>query len=356
MDGMRPSLVLFFSDDELFPDVARELSRRFPAATVIGASTFASFSPGGLCRHGLNVAALEGGVHVSSGLIREVTRHPGLIYDDVVRDALAAIEPGGVAVGETCCLVMNPSGTASEELVLDVLARALDGTGIPVFGGSASSDVCVRGSVSLDGNVYSNSSVFALVSIEGEAIDICQENVFRPMGGGFRVTGSDVGRRTLHELDGRPAADVLCEALGVEPDGLAAALAEHPLGRVPKGQLFIDEVERIAGDGGIVTYCRILEGSEVVLLEARDFPTTMGDTLERIHAHLDRIDFALAVNCFSRTQMYLRNGWMDEFCERMSGSLGSYVGLTSHGEQLGRYQLNLTLLVLSFGHARAGRG
>lgn len=46
MDGMRPSLVLFFSDDELFPDVARELSRRFPAATVIGASTFASFSPG----------------------------------------------------------------------------------------------------------------------------------------------------------------------------------------------------------------------------------------------------------------------------------------------------------------------
>ena len=344
----KPELVLFFSDGERFSDLTEALHLRYPLSTVIGASTYASFSPDGMCRRGLNATALSDGIHVSAGLVREITRNPGMIYQDMVQDALARL-PSSPERGSICCFVLNPAGTASEEAVLDMLDEALSGTGIPVFGGSASSEVCARGSVSLNGGAYSSSSVFVLMQLAEGCFRITQENIFRPMGRQFRVTKANLARRTLYELDGQPAADVLCGAMNVQKDALAAALAQHPFGLALDGQLLINEVERVNPDGSITAYCRFFEGSTVSLLEPREFAETMDETLRRLHAAMPHPEFTVAVNCYSRTQMYLGNGWMNDFTDKMAASLGNYMGLTSHGEQLGKYQLNLTLLLLSMG-------
>ena len=80
----KPELVLFFSDGERFSDFTEALHLRYPLSTVIGASTYASFSPDGMCRRGLNATALSDGIHVSAGLVREITRNPGMIYQDML--------------------------------------------------------------------------------------------------------------------------------------------------------------------------------------------------------------------------------------------------------------------------------
>jgi hypothetical protein len=213
---------------------------------VLGASTFASFSPEGLCRRGLNAAALSEDLTVSAGVIREITRDPGMIYRDVVREALKQLPPS--SPDSTCCFLLNPAGTAGEEAVLDTLDAVLSGTGIPVFGGSASSEVCARGSVSLNGSVFSNSSVFVFLQLEKGRFQITQENIFRPMGRSFQVTRANLARCTLYELDRQPAA-----------------LFSHPFGRLLEGQPLINEVERVNGDGSITGYCRFFEGSTVSL-------------------------------------------------------------------------------------------
>lgn len=169
------------------------------------------------------------------------------------------------------------------------------------------------------------------------------------MGRQFCVTKANLARRTLYELDGQPAADVLCSAMNVRKDALAAALAQHPFGLALDGQLLINEVERVNPDGSITAYCRFFEGSTVSLLEPREFAETMDETLRRLHAAMPHPGLTVAVNCYSRTQMYLGNGWMNDFTDKMTASLGNYMGLTSHGEQLGKYQLDLTLLLLSMG-------
>jgi hypothetical protein len=314
---------------------------------VLGASTFASFSPEGLCRRGLNAAALSEDLTVSAGVIREITRDPGMIYRDVVREALKQLPPS--SPDSTCCFLLNPAGTAGEEAVLDTLDAVLSGTGIPVFGGSASSEVCARGSVSLNGSVFSNSSVFVFLQLEKGRFQITQENIFRPMGRSFQVTRANLARRTLYELDGQPAAPLLCESLGVSREALPAALFSHPFGRLLEGQPLINEVERVNGDGSITGYCRFFEGSTVSLLEPCDYLPTMRETFHALHAKMAQPEFTIAVNCYSRTQMYLKNGWMDAFTRDMAADLGCYLGLTSHGEQLDKYQRNLTLLLLSFG-------
>ena len=198
----------------------------------------------------------------------------GAECDPMVQDALARL-PSSPERGSICCFVLNPAGTASEEAVLDMLDEALSGTGIPVFGGSASSEVCARGSVSLNGGAYSSSSVFVLMQLAEGCFRITQENIFRPMGRQFRVTKANLARRTLYELDGQPAADVLCGAMNVQKDALAAALAQHPFGLALDGQLLINEVERVNPDGSITAYCRFFEGSTVSLLEPREFAETM---------------------------------------------------------------------------------
>ncbi len=73
------------------------------------------------------------------------------------------------------------------------------------------------------------------------------------------------------------------------------------------------------------------------------------DTFRRLHDALPHPEFTIAVNCYSRTRLYLKKNWMEDFTREMSAELGSYLGLTSHGEQLGKYQRNLTLLLLSMG-------
>lgn len=347
----RPELLLFFSDGERFLAFSEELHRRYPRTTVIGASTFASFSPEGLCRRGINAVALSDHIFVSADLIREITRDPSIIYQDTVRAALEKL-PRPYSSDNTCCFLLNPAGTAGEEAVLDTLSGALSGFEIPVFGGSASSEVCARGAVSLNGSVYTNSSVFVLLRFETGCFHITQENIFRPMDKTFQVTKANFARRTLYELDGRPAHEVLCEYLGVSRTELPAMLAKHPFGRILTGQPLINEVERVNADGSITAYCRFFEGSTVSLLELRDFPSTMAETFRTLHEHMQNPKLTIAVNCYSRTQMYLEKGWMEEFTHAMAMELGDYLGLTTHGEQLGKYQLNLTLLLLSFGEAR----
>ena len=248
----------------------------------------------------------------------------------------------------TCCFVLNPAGTACEEMVLYALDDSLKEFNIPIVGGSASSELCLNGSVSLNGSVYTNSSVFALLQLEKGSMQVYLENIYKPMGIQYTVTKSDIMNRTIYALDGKPAADVLCQALQVPFEELASALALHPFGRLPSGRLYIDEIERINRDRSITTYCRILEDSQISLLELDDFPTVMQQTFAKIHADKTPLEFSILINCFSRVNLYLQKNWMNEFHQQLTRSLGSYLGFTSHGEQLGDFNLNLSLLLLCF--------
>lgn len=244
---------------------------------------------------------------------------------------------------------MNPAGTSSEERVLDAVTASLRNYNIPVVGGSASSEICLSGAVSYNGDVFVNSSIYAMIHLEEGSINIVLENIFQPMGHEHIVTKTDIENRVLYELDNEPACDVLCRDLNVSREGLADALALHPFGRIPKGKLFIDEVEKINEDGGISTYCRILYRSKLVLLEPCNLEKTMADTRKRLRETMGQVDFSIIVNCYSRTQLYLNNGWMDKFTKGMNETLGTYIGFTSHGELLDDFLLNLSLIMISFG-------
>lgn len=351
IEEKQPSLVVFFSDSSRFEQFSQLLAQQYPEATVLGASTFASFAPGGCHRDALRLAAFCDDIRVSAGVIREITRYPDMFYRDTVLDAYEEIREPGCTRDNTCCFVLNPAGTASEEKVLDTIHSALEGIDIPVVGGSSSSEVCLAGTVSLNGTVYASSSIFTMIHLERGRIYIHLENLYEPAAAQLEVTRSDPETRTLYEIGGRPAWEVLGSELQVPFEQLAGALAEHPIGRIIRGGMYINEVERINPDRSITTYCRILQPSRIVLLNRRDPMAVLSESMSSIHAAMPELTFSIVINCYSRTQMYLKNGWMQGFTEELSRNLGRYIGLTSHGEQLSDCQINLTMLVLSFSSA-----
>ena len=342
----RPRLVLFFCDSERLEAFSAAISEFFPGTAAAGAATYASFSPQGVCRKGLNAAALCGDVRVSAGLIGEIDKNP-MKYMGAVADAVRKMGADADA-GNTICFLLNPAGTNCEELVLDTLADALEDSGIRVMGGAASSDEMLSGSVSLNGSVYDDHSVFVFIRPEKGRVHIALENIFQPLGGSFMVTKADVESRTIYELDGHPAADVLCCALDVPFADLSKALAVHPLGRVPDGELFINEVRCVNPDRSVSTYCRVFNHTPVALLELRDMSQALGETLASVRAALPETVFSVMVNCFRRTDLFLGKGVMSEFTDTLAGALGSFIGISSFGEQLGSYQLSMSMLIATF--------
>lgn len=348
--GEKPDFILFFSDGRRFAAISQAMHELFPHTAVVGCSTHASFSHSGICMRGINLLALQG-LQVSAGHIDEISRYP-LKYKEAV--ARAARNLAGLELREdnTCCFLVNPAGTGSEELVLDTLAEGLKGLDIPVFGGSASSEERVSGAVSLNGSVYTDSSVFVLLHISKGHIHVAQDNLFYPTNRSFTVTNVDVENRTIYELDGHPVADVLCRCLEVPFSGLEEALKLNPLARIADDHLFITEIESVNPDGSVTTYCRTFNQSGIALLRLGDVHQTIADKLAGIHQAMPVLDFSIMVNCFSRTELFLQRGWMSDFCRLMGDSLGDYVGWSSHGEQRGVYHLNWTMLILSFGGTR----
>ena len=347
---VRPEFILFFSDGKRFAEITRAVHECFPWVLTVGSSTYASFAAGGSCMRGINIIALTG-LRVVAGHIDEISRYP-MKYKDVVKAAVGQFAGLALREDNTCCLVLNPAGTGSEELVLDTLAEGLKGLPIPVVGGSASSEERVYGEVSLNGEVYVDSSVFVLLHTPKGHMHIAQDNLFQPTNRIFTVTQVDVENRIIYELDGHPVADVLCRCLEVPFSGLEMALKLNPLARIAGEYLFITEIASVNPDGSITTYCPTFNQSDITLLQMGDARQAAIDKLAEIHAALPVLDFSIMVNCFSRTELFLQRGWMEKFTKLMSHSLGNYIGWSSHGEQRGVYHLNWTMLILSFGGTR----
>ena len=343
----QPSLVLFFSESGRFPAFTKALRQRFATAQVIGASSYVSFSPAGASEYGLQVAALSG-LELATGVLQDISTYP-LKYKGAVTAALEKLAPFRLTAANTCCFILNAAGSNGEELVLDTLAEALAGTDILVCGGSASSPELLQGQVSLNGRVLENSTIFTFLHVPEGKIHIQQENIFEPLGKEFTVTRADVVNGIIYELDGHKAAEVLSRALKLPSSELPAAAAMHPVGRVDGDRLFVSEIKSVNPDGSITTYCRIFNQTSLAVLKLSDIAKVQAETLAAVHRELNRVDFSLVVNCYSRTCMYKQMGLLPGFARGLHASLGNYLGLTSYGEQFHTFQCSLTMLIVSLG-------
>ncbi len=342
---IKPVLVIFSSDNANFGWYSRMLSNSFPDATVIGTTSTMMYSPEGVVRNGLNVMAITSGITVSHGIVFEISRYPKRTAVSI-RSALENIEHDN-----TVCLEFNASAGYCEELVIDTFNEIMKDTGISLFGCTAAEAVNPDrpSAVSLNGILYMDACVFAFIHNEVGRIELFKENMFRPTRHFFTATDVDCDSRKVYEFDRKTATSVVANAMEIPEDELGINSFFHPVGRMEDGDLSIISVQELNKDGSMGFFSRIYNQTKVFLLDPIDpLEDVWADTSKHVHDVIPHPAFSFVINCFLRTKYFTENGKMNEYNEKLSQDYGTYIGVSSYGEQCGYKHLNQTMVIAVF--------
>ncbi len=338
-----PVLIIFFAELNMLWYFSQKLHKRYPAAVVIGSSTYVNYNSEGYSHCGASVMAINSGIEVSAGLIYDIDRHPGM-YKSHIKKALSNLS----SFENTCCLEFMTAFGKGEELVLDTFEEALEDTGIIVAGGSAGAEIDQNETfVALNGEIYKKSCAFVFIRNLNGKIGFYRENIYKPTSYRFTVTYADCEERLVMEYDDEPAADILSRCLNVPKEKLKTELESHPMGRVVDGSINITETENVFEDGSISYFSTIYNHTKLLLLEPDDVRRVWNETVQRVLNDFENPSFTVSVSCLSRSRLFEKKSCFGEFVNVLR-NYGKFIGLSGYGEQLNNIHLNQTMILLVF--------
>ena len=295
------------------------LSARYPGAVVAGCTSVGEFVEG---RGGAGgVAALALGAETVSRATVELARFDGGDAEAaVLRAAGRLAERHGVRIADAdparfAGVVLVDGNRGQGDAVNHALAMAAPQ--LVFVGGSAADEwkfaesrVFVGGEATDDGAVL----VLLEMAVPFTVVKTCS---FEPLTGAFTVTRADEPARVVHELDGRPAAEVYAETVGVPVHALdLGVFMRHPLGMMIDGEAFIRSPNRVSPDGGLMFQARVDEGMGLHVMRGTDL---VGETRVALEAARDRlggrIGGALSFNCALRLLEMNAGGLHQPFLE-----------------------------------------
>lgn len=307
LQGLGPrsaGVVVYFASASYDPaELAGPISGRFPGASVIGCSSAGEFTDGEGGTGGLSAVAFpEGIVLRAAAALGDLTTDPAAGTDAAVaeieaslRTPLRTLDPA-----RHLGLVLIDGLHNAEETVNERLGNAAPL--LDVVGGSAGDDLAFTGTWVAVGDRVSYRGVALLVMESGVPFRIVKTCSAEPTGRVLRITRADVPNRIVHEFDGRPAADVYAEALGMEVDRLrSGGTLSYPLGLMIDGKPWIRSPQQILDDGSIRFYAQILEGMEVEVMRTGDLPGETAAAIREVTGDLGgTVRGGVMFNCILR--------------------------------------------------------
>jgi methyl-accepting chemotaxis protein len=271
--GADPALVVVFASPEHpLQRVVERCVRRWPRATVLGASSAGEFTERRAAKGSVCAFALAGDFRVFAGIA------DGLAADveGAVRRATDPL-PGECAgfAHRTALILIDPLSGNVEEATL--LCAAMLGDGVRLAGGAAADDLRMKHtSVALNGDVRSDAIVVAeLFSRTPVAFGVCHghQSITEP----FEVT--EVEANVVKRIEGRAAWDVWKErtaerarAAGIDPESLDGdALGAYLLrfeGALAAGrELKVRAPLSVTPEGGLAFACGIPRGAALSITD-----------------------------------------------------------------------------------------
>lgn len=340
-----PKLILYFSPVEQFEAYTRLLHEKFPDSVCMGATTIVSIGKDGADKEGLMAVGVESGIQCSAGVLEDADLYP-IKYVKRVEECVRKTGGGQ----NTICLEFTTAFRCAEESVLAALNSVLEEHNIPLIGGTAGDDTSGKATyVGLNGRVYDNSCVFALLHNESGRIHLFRENIYKPLTGNLlTATKVDYVKRTVKEYDHQPAAVAYARELGVAESALASKLDSYPIGRVLGDEMYITANCAVGADKSMTYHARIYENAQLVVLEPDDYRRVVSETMEKIRQQVPRPSFAIMCHCLARTLLFEGEGYLQEYAKTMGNVLGDYIGFSGYGEQMNGQQFNQTMTVVVF--------
>lgn len=335
-----------------FAILSSRLKEKFPHAEVIGTSTAGEISPQGFQNDSIVLTTM----YDSSTRVKGVFIDHGSTYPIAYKnDIESALRTCGISTGDrnshrdAFAITFISAVYNAEETILSNFYAIINNDQFKLAGGTAGftgntpkSFVCYNGKVTQDGAVM----LFVKTRCK---FDIRQEVIFNPTGKKVFVTKSDPIKREISMLDGKPAASVYAQTLGVSEATAAKQTFENPFGRYVNGSLHIAALAGLSADRKITLFARIPPNSTLELMHIGDPQKKADETCAGILKEIPRPKFTLLMTCITRTIAFGNMRIADNIIRKYNSTFPTFCGFSCYGEQNGHAHCNQTLVSLVMG-------
>lgn len=279
---------------------------------------------------------------ISCGLIENLDCCPVEAVSDL-EQAAASVSPGRE---DTVCLEFC---TNDEEKLVTTMNAVFGKKGISLVGGTVYEDGEGKKSVvAYNGQIYENACAYLIIKNTTGKVKAFKENIYKKKNDiSHFATKVDVNTKGLVELDGKPAASVYSQELGVGKDKIIDNVFQNPIGRVVGDQVFVSSMKEVGKNGEIYNYKRINKNDCIYFLELGDYREIGKETRDKISSQLNKVSFIFSINCFYRYVLFQGEHYTEEYARSMA-SMGNHFGVVCGGEQFNNQHVNQTMLCAVF--------
>jgi len=321
-------------------DLARlndALNQRFPG-DVIGCTSAGLVGPRGFQRGGMTAIGLSKSTFgVETFLLKPLSECKNQIA--TLAKELRVRAPASFSAGKTFgVLLIDGLSQMEEELVATLEAHLKD---IPIVGGSAGDDLRLREThVWHGGSVHSDAAMLAIITTD-VPFQPLQVHHFIPSKRKLEITSANPKVRSIYEINGETAALAYADLVEVSMADLNPnVFSRHPLLVEHEGRYYVRSIQRVNGDGSLMTYSSVESGQIAWIGEPRDPLLVLGEAFETLPPAIREPSLVIGFDCVLRRLEFEQR--------RLDSSVGRFmadnnvIGFCTYGEQFNNRHMNQT--------------
>lgn len=339
-------VLAFATGAEPLDQICGSLSRQNPSAVIAGCTSAGLISPG----RGYSEGAGAVVVGFPSSAFRLHLLQAGEIESFLQLPTLPP--PPQQTFPHRAAILLVDGLCMREEILCAKLAALLSLWQIPLVGGSAGDMLRFEQTwIHSQGRRLHNG--FALLLLESAHPLACfHHQHFASTDLRTVVTDAQPLTRTVHTLDGEPAAAAYARRLGLRPADLTPAVfASNPLIIRYHDQSYVRAIQQVTPKGGLKFYCAIERGLVLRYARPLDMLPALQQQLASLQDRMGALQLVFAADCILRRLDLQQDGLLAE-ANRLLTSW-PLAGFSSYGEQLEGVHMNYTLTGIAIGTGRA---
>lgn len=317
--------MVFISNYEYFDEVTQKLHEKYPSTTIIGVSGYV-YSKLDTVKEFVAVWAINEGIEFECNVMEDLQEYP-IKHIKELEQAVDKVKPGKE---NTICLAFM---TNNQDVVTTTLNSVLVKNKIDLIGATPlrglqyENPLCDK--ISLNGVVYTNSCVYAIVKNIGGKIKVYKENIYRAIGQRMLVDKVNQETGEVIELNGKPAVQEYNRVVSEINDKNEHTIIPNSICRLVGNQEFtlVTYIE----PESVVCLKKLIPNDVICVAELGDYKQINDETIQQIKADFNHVSTIFTVDCIFRNTAFNELNYTSTYLSKIQ-KLGKHVGMISGGE------------------------
>ncbi len=328
-----PQFIMLMSNNAQFEKHVKALEKYYPGVPSIGCVGMSYDTR--MVEEGVGVVAFLDGVSAAANVLEEVSVMPVKYISRLEED----LQKVNAASEDTICIDFC---SGNDACVLTTINTVLRQRGISLVGGTGDA-----GKVSVNGKIYQDAVVYALVRNHNGRVKTYKENIYRKLGN-YRFIAADTDKENyvIGTLNGKSAKQVYQSILHVTDEQILTQTFQNPFGKINGDDICIISIKEVQGDA-LACFRQVNDSDVLILLQLADYEEVVQHTIRTICKDFPQRSAVFSVNCLFRYKLFCERDYMQTYLQQMA-ELGSHAGLVGYGEHYNNRFVNQSMTCVVF--------